>query len=460
MELHDSMNDTSLETFLQSCWRLRFPAELERAYREDHASRSLPFIRACLILSAGIYAAFALLIPRLNPGNPFSLYVLNLGIMCPVLALFYVTTYFQFYLKLGQSIVFVQALTIALGVLAIIGITNPKDPGYAINYVGLILTVQSAFILGRLRVSYTTLLSLLVLLGYAFVCLVIQSRHHSPDTLTPFLNNILYLISADLISIAGAYLLEVYLRRDFIQQLTIEAEKRKVEAERQKSERLLHNILPAQIAERLKRSSQVIADVHGNATVLFLDIVNFTPLTDRMQPAEVVNLLNAIFGRLDTLVATYGIEKIKTVGDAYMVAAGVPTARDDHAGVIGCFALDALEVIHGFTGSDGKRLQARIGIDTGSAVAGVIGHHKFLYDLWGDMVNTASRMESHSIPDRIQTSRRYYDQTQGMFIFESRGVIDIKGKGQMETFFLVARCDRSRPQAGILPHGQLRSNGL
>lgn len=205
-----------------------------------------------------------------------------------------------------------------------------------------------------------------------------------------------------------------------------------------RSERLLHNILPVQVAEQLKHRTGVVADTHAGATVLFLDIVNFTPLTDKMPPAEMVNLLNAIFGRLDGLAAKYQIEKIKTVGDAYMVAAGVPTVRTDHAEVIGFFALDALGVIHGFTGNDGKPMQVRIGIDTGSAVAGVIGRHKFVYDLWGDMVNTASRMESHGLPDRIQTSRRYYEQTKETFIFERRGVIEIKGKGPMETFLLVS----------------------
>jgi len=253
-----------------------------------------------------------------------------------------------------------------------------------------------------------------------------------------FLNNLLYLISAGIVSLAGAYLLEVYLRRDFIQRLTIEAEKRKVEEERQKSERLLHNTLPAQIAERLKHNEDVIADVHPDATVLFLDIVNFTLLSETMQAAEMVKLLNAIFGRLDMLTAKYQIEKIKTVGDAYMVAAGVPTARADHAEVMGRFALEALAAIRDFTGSDGKPMQARIGIDTGSAVAGVIGQYKFLYDLWGDMVNTASRMESHGIPDRIQTSRFYQEQTRHIFLFERRGEMDIKNKGKMETFLLLA----------------------
>ncbi len=213
-----------------------------------------------------------------------------------------------------------------------------------------------------------------------------------------------------------------------------------------KSERLLHSILPLRIAERLKQSREVIADVHHSATVLFLDIVDFTPLTARMQPAEMVNMLNAIFGRLDALTAKYQIEKIKTVGDAYMVAAGVPAARADHAEVIGSFAIDALAVINGFTDNNGKPMRARIGVDTGSAVAGVIGQHKFLYDLWGDMVNTASRMESHGMPDRIQVTRRYYELTRNIFVFERRGVTDIKGKGPMETFFLLSRRIQSKPQ--------------
>ncbi len=203
-----------------------------------------------------------------------------------------------------------------------------------------------------------------------------------------------------------------------------------------RSEWLLHNILPATIAERLKLDASVIAEAHPSATVLFLDIANFTPLSQTMPPEKLVHMLNTIFSRLDALTDKHGVEKIKTIGDAYMVAAGVPVAQPDHAERIARFALDAFEAVHGFTDHQGNSLKARIGIDTGPVVAGVIGVRKFIYDMWGDMVNTASRMESHGLPDHIQTTREFYTAARHAFVFEPRGIVSVKGKGDIETYFL------------------------
>lgn len=203
-----------------------------------------------------------------------------------------------------------------------------------------------------------------------------------------------------------------------------------------RSEWLLHNILPESIAERLKTDSRLIADAHVSATVLFLDIADFTPMAETMKPRELVEMLNAVFSELDRLAQRHGVEKIKTIGDAYMVAAGVPVHQPDHAERIGGFALDAVESINQFTDHHGRPLRVRVGIDTGSVVAGVIGARKFIYDMWGDMVNTASRMGSHGVPNRIHTTKGYADAVRGSFVFEPRGIIYIKGKGEMETYFL------------------------
>lgn len=205
-----------------------------------------------------------------------------------------------------------------------------------------------------------------------------------------------------------------------------------------RSEWLLHNILPVTIAERLKEDSSVIAEAHLSASVLFLDIADFTPLAETMSPEELVHMLNTIFSRLDDLAEQHEIEKIKTIGDSYMVAAGVPISQEDHAERIGRFALDSLDVMHGFSDHHGEPLKVRIGIDTGSVIAGVIGARKFIYDMWGDMVNTASRMESHGIPDRIHTTEAFQIAAHDSFVFEKRGKVSIKGKGEMETYFLTS----------------------
>ncbi len=207
-----------------------------------------------------------------------------------------------------------------------------------------------------------------------------------------------------------------------------------LEKERARSDRLLLNVLPEPIAKRLKAGESRIADAADSVTVLFADIVGFTPLAAGMSPDETVGVLNEVFTTLDELCARYGLEKIKTIGDEYMVVGGLPAPLPDHTAAVASFALDGLAAVAALP----DRLQMRIGMDTGPVIAGVIGSVKFSYDLWGDTVNTASRMESHGVPGRIQVTDRCRVALQGSFTFETRGTVEIKGRGPMTTHFLVA----------------------
>jgi guanylate cyclase len=207
--------------------------------------------------------------------------------------------------------------------------------------------------------------------------------------------------------------------------------------EQARAENLLLNILPRSIADRLKLDSHTIADQFSSASILFADVVDFTPLSEHLAPADVVGLLDHLFSHFDTLAERYGLEKIKTIGDCYMVAAGVPTPRPDHARAVVLMALDMVEAMRSSDDVGHFGLEIRVGVNSGPVVAGVIGTKRFLYDLWGDAVNTASRMESHGSPGRIQITRGTYDLLGDEFEYEPRGTITVKGKGEMEIWHVL-----------------------
>jgi guanylate cyclase len=207
--------------------------------------------------------------------------------------------------------------------------------------------------------------------------------------------------------------------------------------EQDKSERLLLNVLPKEIAQILKEDDQNIATRFPAITVLFADVVGFTPLSQDLPPEELVGVLNEVFSYFDSLVDRYHLEKIRTIGDSYMVASGVPVPREDHAHALARMALDVVGYAPPGTGPAALPLVFRLGMSSGPAVAGVIGRAKFQYDVWGDTVNTASRMESHGVPGKIQLSPSTYDLVKEDFLCEPRGLVEVKGKGPMETWFLV-----------------------
>jgi adenylate cyclase len=214
------------------------------------------------------------------------------------------------------------------------------------------------------------------------------------------------------------------------------------------SEALLLNILPRSIAERLKREVGTIAESHADVTVLFADVVDFTPFAQRTAPERVVGVLDEIFSAFDRLAEEHGLEKIKTIGDAYMVASGLPEPRPDHAAAAADMALDMQAEVARLCSSLEIDLTIRIGMDSGPVIAGVIGRRKFIYDLWGDTVNTASRMESHGLPGRIQVTENTFRRLGSGYRFEDRGEVAVKGKGAMRAFMLLGRAEGAPPIPG------------
>jgi class 3 adenylate cyclase/PAS domain-containing protein len=223
---------------------------------------------------------------------------------------------------------------------------------------------------------------------------------------------------------------------------------RELEIAHEEVERLLLNILPEPIARRLRQGERVIADRFDDVTLLFADIVGFTQLSSGLQAAELVEILNSVFSAFDGLVGRYGLEKIKTIGDAYMVVGGLPEQMEDHTARVADMALELRDEIGRISSGAGSDISFRVGMSVGPVVAGVIGVTKFIYDVWGDTVNTASRMESHGLPDRIHVTHSVYERLRGRYLFEPRGIIEVKGKGPMQTYFLLGRAEAARP-AGL-----------
>lgn len=215
-----------------------------------------------------------------------------------------------------------------------------------------------------------------------------------------------------------------------------------MEAEYERSERLLTNILPATIAQRLKDPSRnIIADKYDDASILFADIAGYTKRASETPPSDLVRFLDRLYTDLDALVDRHGLEKVKTSGDSYMVVSGVPEPREDHIEALACFALDMADAVADLKDPQGREVPIRIGLAAGPVVAGVVGARKFFYDVWGDAVNVASRMETTDVEGRIQVPQDVYDRLNQSFLLEERGEVEIKGKGMMTTWYLVGRRD-------------------
>lgn len=268
----------------------------------------------------------------------------------------------------------------------------------------------------------------LAFLGLVIISGVIQPDAHPTNNLPPWLVIIFFIANIGTVSAVAFILLHYFIGQEsrFLELLRLEQEK---------SENLLQNVLPKEIAAILKDKNETIAEHYDSVSILFADIVGFTTLSNEMSPTEMVDLLNEVFSRFDALVTKYNLEKIRTIGDNYMVVSGAPRLRPDHALALARLALEMRAYVKEYQ-RNGKRLSFRIGIGSGPVIGGVIGRQKFHYDVWGDAVNMASRMESQGVPGKIQITQDTYKLLKDTCICLPRGKISVKGKGEMETWFL------------------------
>jgi class 3 adenylate cyclase len=306
------------------------------------------------------------------------------------------------------------------------------------GYPVIMIILAFAFTLTRLRFFEATISGLLII-GYSLVVWTLFTDDMTVDLLV----SAFFMLAVQLAGMAGAYLLERSDRRLFLSERAVRREHARAEHERERAERLLRNVLPDPIARRLgdmpTEGAAYIADGLDDVAVVFADLVGFTEQAGRIPPTELVATLDDLFARFDSIADRFGLEKIKTVGDEYMAVAGAPEPTADTAVAAAEMALAIDAELAGLRWPTGDPIAVRVGIATGPAVAGVIGRRKFAYDLWGDTVNLASRLETNSEPGRILVSEPTFDRLRGRFAFSDTVVVDLKGKGPTPARFLLGR---------------------
>jgi class 3 adenylate cyclase/energy-converting hydrogenase Eha subunit E len=403
---------------------LRFAdANLEASFAEEQARKSLRPIRIALLFAGAFFLISSPGLVKLAP------YVREevprmLAVALTTIGICYAFTYAQIFLRRHQWMMLALVSVMSVGMIRVTAAYSPQMLA-ASGFLFMVLHLFSIYGAFRLRFPAAVAggwIGMGMYLGFLSVAGLL------PESALP--RHSAVLVVANLLGMLICYQMDLALRRAFLAL-------REVAEERERSERLLLNILPALIAERLKASEDAIAEHSDGVTVLFADIVDFTPLSARKTPQELVELLNRIFSGFDALADAHGLEKIKTIGDAYMAVAGLPKSWPDHAPRAARMALAMLDATARVAAETGEKLALRIGLHSGPVVAGVIGRRKFTYDLWGDTVNTASRMESHGVPGSIHCSEATATLLRGAFQLQARGAMEIKGKGEMRTFLVL-----------------------
>lgn len=402
---------------------LRFPDELEWIFVEEYFRKSLIQIRLALLLALLFLTISEIVNQGFSPEVREKAFFFRYVIVFPITLAFLFFTFSRLFKHLMQpaiSLFIILIISTFIGFSVFVRHIDLETPE-------IIIMILYSYTAIKLNFLYATVVGWLMI-GLA---IFVNILHIKPSFIS-VIESSLELVVANLLGMFSSYLMEFYIRKEFLQS-------RLLAEEREKVDRLLLNILPQSIAERLKHEQITIADSYTEATIMFADIVGFTPLSTRLSATELVSLLNKIFSAFDQLSEQHGLEKIKTIGDAYMVVGGLPTHRSDHAEAVAEMALDIQKIITQFSQEINEPFSIRIGINTGPVVAGVIGLKKFNYDLWGDAVNTASRMESHGLANCIHVSQTTYELLRDKYRFEERGVIEVKGKGKMFTYLLIGR---------------------
>jgi len=412
-------------------WTGRFvDPTLEQAFRRDDLDSLRRFLTFSVGLASLVFLAFAVHDALVVPEVRREAWSVRFGVFVPASVLVFWLLNSRHLLRFSQPMMLVYGVAASFIVLYIGAIAGGS--GYFLYTSFAIAFVTLGPFVARLGVVAQLAYTLLTLLMFA---LLDRWFAHCPPQIS-------LSVSSTLLSLGGlgaliAYRQEQQARHGFLQRRLIDRQVHALAAEKARAEELLLNVLPSSIAERLKRGQRPIADGFPRVSVLFADIVGFTKMSERVTPVELVDRLNRMFSSFDDLADKLKLEKIKTIGDAYMVAGGLHSHEYDHAQTIAEMALAMQRRALEFSREFGEDLSIRIGIHTGPVVAGVIGKRKFIYDVWGDTVNTASRMESHGEPGMVHVTDETRQLLKDMYVLTARGEITVKGKGTMRTWFLI-----------------------
>jgi adenylate cyclase len=403
---------------------LRFlDGELERRYQRVAGAESIGGLRVITAASVAVWAAAAVLVP-IGTGLPAATVLPIAGLMMLISLVAFVLSGWARTLDRQHAIASVLTAANAMVILALASLADAL-PGYGVAAILLLylfaFVARTRFVFAAARSGVIAVAFLVAVLAYA-----------GPGNLA--LDG-LFLVTATAGSLLALHTLEHARRRVFFQDLLIREQSQAIAREREKSDRLLLNVMPASISARLREGASEVADEYASVTVMFADIVGFTPLAAGLRAPDVVRLLNSLFSAFDELVATRGLEKIKTIGDSYMAAGGLPEALDRHASRIVELGLAMIDEASRHGGASAP-IRLRIGVHSGTAVGGVIGKRKIAFDVWGDTVNVASRLEEQGVAGRIQISEATRLLLGDEFDWESRGSIDLKGHGSMPTFLI------------------------
>jgi class 3 adenylate cyclase len=405
---------------------LRFlDADLERQYQHATGAESIGGLRVVTGASALLWAMAAFLVP-IGTDIPPALATPVALVMSAVGAAVFIASRWTDTLDRQHAVASILTAGNGLVILALAS-AGGALPGYGISAIMLLFAYG---FVSRTRFIFAALRSAIIGVGF----LVAATMWEGPSLL---IDGFIF-VAAVIGTLLALRLLERSRRRVFHQDLVIREQSEALEREKDKSDRLLLNVLPVQIADRLREGESTIADHYPSVTVIFSDVVGFTPMAARLTPERVVDLLGGIFECFDELVAQRGLEKIKTIGDCFMAAGGLPEPVEDHAVRVVDLGFAMLGELERLSGQLGEQLQLRIGIHSGPVVGGVIGTRKFAFDVWGDTVNIASRLENHGVPGRIHVSQATCRLIAGQFECQPRGQVELRGVGTIDTYLIAA----------------------